>query len=180
MPVVTAVRRAKWEVMWLRRGAVVRKDCGSDLAEALRILELVKGAGRKGATLRSKNIAFPPPAKYADTEQVPIGRSKRTRKIVYAERTIEPPQYLTTMRSLNKRGVWWCPYCMKMRRFTRVKGFELDGIWVDKVQYVCPLCGVSHGLVRRFNPLAAEIDMRRRGRSRSTSARSRRRNRKEQ
>lgn len=169
MPPRVSVARARWEVVWRHNGRLIRKDCGEDLPEALRVQELATSSGRKAVTLRSKNVAFPPPEKFADTEEVPIGRSKRTRKIVYETRTVEPRRYLVKMRRLNARGIWWCPFCMKLRRFEKRKGYKVEGVYVDDTHLACPICGITHrhGSVLKYNPIAVELAMRQTNRRRN-------------
>lgn len=152
-----APARARWEVLWVKDGRVVRKPVGHDLAEGLRIYTLATTAGRRAVTLRCTNMQFPPPDKYADREDVVVERNgKRYR----GKRLIEPRQYLVRMGELNVRGVWWCGYCMQMRRFVKRSGFYVDGVWNADEHLACPICGASHRIVGRYNPMSLRIEMR--------------------
>lgn len=118
---------------------MIRKDFGNDLCEAVRIHALAVQGGRSGVTLRCKNMGFPPPAKYRPDP--------------------EEPNDPAPLELLNEQGVWWCPYCMKLRKFKKVSGYRLDGIWVAIPGMVCPMCKTSHRdpHVQRWNPLARQI-----------------------
>ncbi len=167
-------QHVNWEVLWITpAGKVKRVPFGHDYVRALGVYTKAVAQGKRAVTLRSKNMPFPPPLKYADVEKVPLGRSKRTGKIVYETRRSDPPRYLVRMMTLNRRGIWWCPYCMKLRKFAKRNGMRVQGIWVEEPHYACPMCGASHKLVRRYNPIAAQLEARR-GRRRSRSRRPRR------
>lgn len=153
--------RARWQVLWIGKGKVQSKDFDHDLAGALELYEKVKAAGRSGATLRCCNMGFPPPVKYADREEVIVLRGGRKFK---GQQIIVPHVYRERMHGVNVKGAWWCPYCIKLRRFKRREGFELEGIWIDEPAMVCPMCNISHrdASVSKYNPLAARYgDMRR-------------------
>jgi uncharacterized Zn-finger protein len=118
-----------WSVLWKKQERVIEKNCGNDLAEAIRLYDKARSAGKQDATLKANNVGFPPPVKWRDN-----------------------------MRVVNDRGIAWCPYCLKMRRFKRHSGFYVSGIFVpldhkDKTRF-CPLCGIStkdyH--VKKWNP----------------------------
>ena len=66
------------------------------------------------------------------------------------------------MRKHNAAGWWWCPYCVKLRRFVKRAGFYVDSIWVDEPSMACPLCSANHRdfHVRKWNPIAARISAR--------------------
>lgn len=156
--------RARWEVLWIRKGKVQRKDCGNNLIEAIEILERVKAAGRKGATLRCKNMGFPPPAKYLPYEEkqkVPLERpvivkrgGKRYRKTHEVKLVSVNP-----MEQKNRVGIWWCPYCMKLRRFVKQKSMKVDNVTVMDTAMACPMCKVTHRdhNVRKYNPMALQV-----------------------
>lgn len=149
-------QRSRWEVLWIKKGRVVGKDCGADFAEALRIYGLALQAGKKGATLRCKNMSFAPPEKYADHETIVVTRGgKRYKKTV----VIYPYVYHHRMTEMNLKGIWWCPYCVKMRRFT--KKDRITGPVME-----CPMCKASNqlGTVKMYNPHASR-DLGRRTRS---------------
>jgi len=159
-----ALYRAKWEVMWVRDGKIQRKDCGDDIVEAMRIRDLALDGGRKAVTLRCKNFGFPPPDHLRPQEvlvNVPLNPpkivrrgGKRYRKTHEKKRMLKVP-----LKKLNAEGIWWCPYCMKLRRFKKTNSFVLDGIRVQETRHVCPMCGISHRdhHVRRWNPVAQRL-----------------------
>lgn len=136
-------------MLWIAKGKVVRKDFGSDLSEALRIYVLACKAEKSGATLRCKNMGFPPPEEY-QREWTGWAVGSKGQRV---------EQYSEPLRDLNIQGIWWCPYCMKLRRFTKVKSFKVDGIRVPIPGMVCPMCRVSHrdSNVMKWNPLARQI-----------------------
>ena len=139
--------RARWEVLWVKDRKVHRKNCGTALSEAMRVYQLVVEAGRPGATLRCCNMGFPPPAELQPRRV----RGKRNGKIV--EGTVVP------LKAKNLEGVFWCPYCMKLRRFTTKKDHIVEGIAIRDEIHCCPMCKIStrdHN-VRKYNPLAAKI-----------------------
>lgn len=146
----TLPQRANWHVRWKAKGRIVGKAFGNDIASALVLYDKAKAANKPGVTLICKNLPFDPPERFRP--RMKRGRSKITRRIV--EVYVEPLQNLNA-----QEGVWWCPYCIKLRRFVRRKGFYVDGIWVPEQGYHCPVCDVSHrdGGVRKWNPLARKL-----------------------
>ena len=156
--------RVRWEVLWIAKGKLIRKPFEHDLMGAVELYTKLVRAERKGATLRSCNMGFPPPDKYADRAEVIVIRNGRKFK---AKQMIVPRVYHERMHGINVKGAWWCPYCMKMRRFERREGFELEGIWVDEPGMACPVCKISHrdASVSKYNPLAARYQNMRRTRS---------------
>lgn len=155
-----AAERARWQVLWVSRGQVKRKDFEHDLSGALTFhLWASANAGTSThITLRCCNVAFPPPVKFQPhAKEVKV---KGQRKPVTV--TVQP------MRGLNRKGIFWCPYCMKMRRFVKRKNFEVEGIKIVRPVLCCPLCEVSHreGGVQRHNPFAGEIALREDSRTR--------------
>lgn len=159
-----APERANWEVIWVKDNKVQRKDCGHDLVEALRVRDLVKEAGRKNVTLRCKNFGFGPPEELRpqivkvkipmDPPRIVKKNGKRYRKTWGYKEMRKIP-----LKQLNAEGIWWCPYCMKLRRFKKTNSFVIDGIRVQETRHVCPLCGISHRdpHVRRWNPIATRL-----------------------
>lgn len=150
-----AGERTRWSVVWVAKGKVVRRDFGTDYPEALRIYSLCVKADKKAATLFSCNMSIPPPEKYADTEQVIVTRNGKRYKTTQA---IVPHQFRVTMHRLNLKGVYWCCFCAKPRKFVKVNGTaRVDGKWVGEPVLTCPLCGVghTHGSIVKYNPLAA-------------------------
>lgn len=167
--------RALWEVIWVhpKEKRLVRKDYGTDLQSAVDLYTKLKGANRRGVTLRCKNMGFPPPDELADREIITtVIKGRRVR----AKRVMQPRQYLKRMGVLNARGIWWCPYCRQQRRFIKTRGFYVRAVWVAEERMVCPVCRVSdHDWhVRRYNPIATNLEMRR-GRISDPNRKSRRR-----
>lgn len=164
-----------WEVRWVvKKGsdyAIMIHDCGNDLQEAMRVYSKLQGVGRRLVTLRSANVGFPPPEKYQP------GWVTRKRKVTTKGRTRvkRVPILVVPMNKLNRRGIFWCPYCREMRKFQEQGGFYIEGVRVPEGGLYCPICGVSHRdfHVRKWNPIAERYYVnqgsgrRRRGRSRS-------------
>lgn len=161
--------KLNWSVMWLRKGTVVEVWCEDDFSEAMRLYDLAKRAGKKMATLRCANYAFPPPRDY--TEREVIVRRKVGNKVKKVKTT------RNVMGQANAKGWWWCPYCITFRKFRHQLGFRLrdTGIYVPQEGMYCPMCGISHknGFVQRWNPHAARFEhrFRKRGRKKGKSGR---------
>lgn len=149
--------RARWQVIWVSDGRIVKKDFGADLPEAIRIYGLAVKADKRLATLRCCNMAFSPPDKYADKEYVL--KVKPNGKKVKVKRLTKPRRYFETMAKVNLKGVWWCPYCMAMRKFKVRKRSRIEGVVLQDPRMVCPTCGISHedGNVKRYNPAASKV-----------------------
>jgi thiol-disulfide isomerase/thioredoxin len=164
----TAPERANWQVLWIKDGKVHRKHCGHDLMEAIRIHDLAKNADRKGVTLRCCNFGFPPPEKYLPHEvkvKVPLDppkivkiKGKRYKKTFEVVTAVKNP-----MREMNKKGIWWCPYCQKMRKFVYHSLSVNQHLGnVQKFRdpaYRCPMCKIPHRdlTVRKYNPMAIQL-----------------------
>lgn len=170
-----APTRVRWQVCWQdKRGKIQRKDFEHDLAGALELYVKVVKAERKAATLRSCNMAFPPPDKYADweTDRFEIFELKRNGqwkkfKKPLPDALIIPRVYQGRMHAVNVRGIWWCPYCMKLRRFVKRNYFIIDGIKVPEVSMNCPVCSISNrdAAIQKYNPIAQRYQEMRRDRS---------------
>lgn len=151
-----AAMRARWEVLWVKDGRLHRVGTGEDLYEALRIYTLaVKSPGRKAVTLRCANLGFPPPRKLQPRviKFNPPKRSRRTGELVYEAR-------VTPMEKMNRDGIWWCPFCIKLRRFKYERGWwTQERAWMAQPRMVCPTCGVDHNSfdVRKWNPRASML-----------------------
>jgi rubrerythrin len=147
--------RARWEVLWIKDRRVIRKDCGDDLSEATRVYTLAIQAGKTAATLRCRNMGFPPPEKLRAREVV----FDRPRLINGEKRT---SVRLNPMKKRNAEGIWWCPYCCKLRKFVKRRGYYVGEVWVDDDHLCCPLCGITHRdhHVRKYNPIAATMEFR--------------------
>lgn len=147
-----AIALAKWSVLWVGKNKkgktqIFERDCGYDLTEAVRIRDLCVKGGKKSVTLRCKNTGFPPPERLMPHPQYVVVEKKGKR---YKKRvgTINP------LSELNLQGIYWCPFCMKVRKFVHRDGFWIEGIWVDKKGLYCPMCDIYFGNhhVRRWNP----------------------------
>jgi len=147
---------ARWAVVWRSNGRWIEKEVDDDFGEAQRLFGLLIRAGRE-PQIRSLNVAFPPPKRLTEHKRYKIVNGKKTVRVV------------NRMETLNRKGWWWCPYCVRLRKFVRDP---------DKYRtvFLCPLCGVSSmdGSVKRYNPFALVIEVRRRTRV-STRRRSVRR-----
>lgn len=127
------------------------------MGEALRVYTKLQSSGRKFVTLRSCNVGFPPPEKYQpgyimvkNPKWKPKQRGKKREK-KFIEKRVVP------MNKLNRRGIFWCPYCREMRKFQTQGGFFLDSAFVpDERGLYCPIDGTSYRdyHVRKWNPVA--------------------------
>ncbi len=144
-----AMEHSGWEVMWVKRkkgkNHIVCIDFEDDLVGAMELFEKAKRGKKPLATLRCKNVGFPPPERYIDR-----------------------------MRAYNHKGVWWCPYCMQLRRFEKRNWMEVEGLIgkYDEGAYFCPMCDISHRdhNVIKYNPIAKRL---RDGNTRKRSSRGR-------
>jgi hypothetical protein len=145
----SAMERTNWSVVWLNpRGKWIEKRPGPqypglNFVDALELYEKVKSAGRRGVALRCKNVGFPPPERLMP-RKVRVKTKKRGRTIIREG-------IYTPMRKYNDKGIWWCPYCMRLRRFKPIRNR-----YNKTVTYRCPSCGVEHRghHVRAHNPVA--------------------------
>jgi hypothetical protein len=135
---------SRWEVMWVvkkgKEPRIICKEFDHDFVSALELYSKLKIAGKKMATLRCCNVGYAPPDRFRDS-----------------------------MMAYNRQGVWWCPYCMQLRRFEKRAWYEVDErLIADDPKYYCPMCDISHsdGNVRKYNPLAQNLMNRRRSRGR--------------
>lgn len=152
----TAATRARWEVLWVKDKKVHRHGVGSDLAEGLRIYGLaLQSESRTAVTLRCCNISFPPPDKYADREEVIVVKGKKRYK---GTKITEPKRYVDRMSQLNLKGIFWCGYCMKMRKLVKRDGYSVEGKWVADSHMACPMCGTSHRMLVQYNPMAQRFN----------------------
>jgi hypothetical protein len=146
--------RARWEVLWVKRGRIIRYDCGTNYPEAMRVYLKALSAGKPGATLRCKNLGFAPPPELAPrtVTKTVVDRGRRRKK----EFLYRP------MKQKNREGIFWCPYCMKLRRFKRVRVIESEGVRFRdgrRGHLRCPMCGIGLGdhYVSQHNPEASRI-----------------------
>lgn len=157
---VSSMELTRWSVIWLNpKGKWVEKKPGPEFpglnfVDALELYERVRVAGRKGVTLRCTNVGFPPPARFMPrVVRVKVLNSKgkptkRNGEYVYKEVLRVP------LKKLNKRGIWWCPHCMKFRRFKIIKN-KHTRTYVHR----CPVCNIDHRNhhVRAHNPVARTL-----------------------
>lgn len=160
----------KWSVLWVKPSGdsyeIIRKEYGTDLSEAMRIYALAKAAGKKLPTLRSNNVAFPPPEKYLPHTRKRVVKKPGTTKarrggkvvVVATTKKVLETYEVIPMEKVNRKGFYWCPYCREMRKFQIQSGFPIgEKSFVEAKGMYCPLCGVSHRdfSVRKYNPAAA-------------------------
>jgi hypothetical protein len=147
----------RWQVFWVakkgKKKYIVEKEFGNDLTGAIALYTKAKAAGKPFVTLRSKNVAFPPPAKYQPHLEWEVQKKKVKRNGKYYIRKKRVQVEVTPMVIVNHRGVVWCPYCREFRHFLKQDAFRFEGILVPKPGYYC-LCGISseNGMIRRYNP----------------------------
>lgn len=142
---------ARWGVMWrnAKTGNWTIKSTDDDFSAAQELLVKLIQAGRKGVSIRSLNVAFPPPSRITAFEEVTVTRNPRTKK----KRTVTT--IINLMEQFNQEGAWWCPYCIKVRKFIQ----EERG---RRILMVCPACGISSndGMVKKYNPYALMLEVR--------------------
>lgn len=165
---------ARWQVLWVvkQKGKpprIVEVDFENDLLSAQALWLKAKQAGKPMTTLRCCNVAFPPPEKYRqhyEKHREPTGRYK---VVTRAGKRYKKPLYrtsevlVTPLEGLNRRGIWWCPYCREFRKFQHWDGYTSEPMYVgsfipDPGEY-CPMCGVNQRdwYVKKWNPQAVII-----------------------
>jgi hypothetical protein len=166
--VLASGKHIRWAVLWAvpdgHTYSIVRKDFEHDLDGAMDLYMRAKAAGKRLATLMSPNCAFAPPKKYlpytrraVELREVKVlrkGRQVTRKKKVLVTKDIIP------MEGLNRKGIFWCPYCREMRKFQMQSGMTTtEGNWMEAPGLYCPMCGVSHRLmpVRQYNPHANRL-----------------------
>lgn len=141
-----SVAGVKWSVIWRKKGKWVRKRFGNDLGEAIALYEAKHD---QHPTIHSDNVGFPPPDRITHHERVKweivVKKGKRYKKKVVTVHNL--------MREYNDKGVWWCPYCIKLRPFKFIKTERGPEMY-------CPVCQISNYdfHVRKHNPKAAIIE----------------------
>lgn len=137
--------RSRWSVYYLRKGKWKRRRFKEDFTLALKFYtEMV---GTKGLTLHCDNVAFPPPDRLTKAEKDVFEIVKRKGKRYKKRKTV----IYNKMEEYNLEGIWWCGYCIKLRRFKEIdteRGTEM----------CCPVCWVSNYLTRDHNPLAYKLE----------------------
>ncbi len=151
--ITASAERARWELVWVsKKGRIKRKDFGDDFSGALQGFAEGQREQLRFLTLRCKNVGFPPPPELRPRTIV-FNPPKRINGDLVYQATVRP------MAKRNRAGVWWCPYCIKLRKFTKKTGFMIDGIEVKDEALACPVCSITHrdGHVRKWNPQAVEL-----------------------
>lgn len=164
MPNTFWVQHQKWSVFWYNRkkSKYVRKRFREDLGAAIKFYR--ENLDRPGITLHSDNHGYPPPLRITEHERetwrVVTRKGKRYKKKVII--------LINLMREYNHKGIWWCPYCVQLRRF---KFRETE----RGPEMYCPVCLVSNYLavVRRHNPQSVIIEMHKRQRRTQSGKRRR-------
>ena len=150
-----AATRARWQVIWVKDRRIHRVGTGDDMHEALRLYGLaVASPERTNVTLRCQNMGFPPPVKYRP-RVVTFDKPRRLK-----DGTPVTSVRVVPMAKLNRNGIWWCPFCIQLRRFVFEKGWwTQEQVWMAEPRMRCPVCSVSHDSmeVRKWNPLAARL-----------------------
>lgn len=144
---------ARWEVRWIgtKKKVIVHKIFAEDFGGALELFGKLKSAGRKGVTLRCMNVGFPPPKRITEHEvvkwEVVRKRGKRYKRKVVT--------HVDMLHDMNARGIWWCPYCIQLRRFK-------DMSTAGQILFECPVCEISNynWHVKRWNPMAKTVEYR--------------------
>ena len=159
MPNDHYVRTIRWSVIWRKKGRWVRKRFHDDFQAALSFF-LEKQTQQ--ATLHSDNKAWPPPTRITEHEHVSWKIIKRGGKR-YKQKTTT---VVNLLHEYKNKGVWWCPYCIKLRRFAFMQTERGPEAY-------CPVCQITNydSSTRRHNPKAVAIEYhqpqrRTRGRSR--------------
>lgn len=146
----------------------MKKAFDQDFGAALRMYYQVKSSGRNAVTLRCCNVGFPPP-KWITHHPVTSWEIVKRRGKRYKRKVVTHEDLLETR--YNAVGVWWCPFCIQLRRFKQ------EQITMQRSQMVCPVCGITerNWYVRQYNPQAKIVEWRQRGRQRRSRRRVRKR-----
>lgn len=162
---------ARWEVRWVgKKKTIVHKVFDEDFGGALELYTKLKEARRAGVTLRCMNVGFAPPRRitHHEVERWELVRKRGKR---YKRKVID---VVDMMKDYNARGIWWCPYCITLRRFK-------DRSTQGQLLFECPVCEISNynWHVKRWNPMAKTVEFRaqRRSSARNRPKRVRRRSR---
>ena len=141
-----------WSVLWYspKKDKIIEKLCGNDFAEALRVYNLARDGGKQRVTLRSCNVGFPPPESFREIRLIPVEDARGKQKWV---------RRLVKMVAANKKGIFWCPYCITFRKFEIVQIRQTEWGPEEDESLICPMCGISHRdfHVRKWNPTAARM-----------------------
>jgi hypothetical protein len=165
MPNKHWTRYQNWSVFWFskKKGKYVRKRFHEDLGAALKFFG--ENQHRPGITLHPDNHGYPPPKRITEHERVTWEVVRRKGK-KYKKKVVT---IVNLMNDYNAKGIWWCSYCVKLRRFKSVETERGPEMY-------CPVCGCSHRIVKEHNPKALVIEMHKAQR-RTPNAKPRRRRR---
>lgn len=149
----------RWSVLWVvptkKSYRIKEVEFEHDLTAAISLYTRAKQAGKRLVTLRSMNVGFPPPEKYQPYYK--RVRDKRWKKGKRQKGVTKFKQVLVVpLRKLNRRGIFWCPYCREMRKFQEQPGTYVGRTFVEAPGLYCPIDGTSHRdyHVRKWNPVA--------------------------
>lgn len=154
MPIASTytARNARWSVYYRRKGKWKRRKFVDDFPVALRFFATLPSDSNP--TLHCDNVGFSPPrslteAKREEWEIVKRHRGGRVKK--FKKKIIV---VYNKLEDLNHQGIWWCPYCIKLRRFKEIstdRGLEV----------CCPVCWISNFdfSVRQANPIALNVQL---------------------
>lgn len=152
---------ARWEVRWRgKNGNIVAKPFDDDFGKAIETYAKLQAAGKQLVTLRSCNVGFAPPDRITHHERTTYKAVMRGGK-KYKKKVTE---IIDLMPALNRKGVWWCPYCIQLRRFDQDRAYRAE------VVMKCPVCEITNynWHVKRWNPVAKTIEFRATRRKRGT------------
>jgi hypothetical protein len=151
--------KSRWRVAWVAKGRVVSKDFGTDFAGATELFAKARATGRKSATIISVNFGFDPPdelkPRHVKLVRKTVIKRRGKRKIIR-----EPVEgWIRPLKKYNSQGIWWCPYCAKLRKFVFKSYFVIEGQRVPEPALYCPMCGISHRnwAVRHWNVAAERL-----------------------
>lgn len=151
-----SVRLARWSVYYRRKGKWKRRKFEEDFPAALKFRDSKLDLD-PATTLHCDNVGFPPPRHitHAEREEWEIIRKRVKVKGVKTMKKFKRRIVVVynKMDEYNRQGIWWCPYCIKLRRFKEIdteEGREL----------CCPVCWASHRIVKEYNPLSLNLEQR--------------------
>jgi hypothetical protein len=159
---------ARWEVIWWSKKGkkFIVKEFENDLVSAEQLYSRITALGAPFATLRCCNVGFAPPTQYRPYIKRMVKKEKvRRNGRLRTKKTIVEIE-VTPMVEMNLKGIWWCPYCRKMRKFRKQDGMTYSDssgdYYLDGAVYVDPVCGITHTNhhVRKWNPTAQKMPFR--------------------
>jgi hypothetical protein len=156
------IKNLSWSVFWYskKKDKWVRKRFKDDFNAALKFYST---HSYPGITLHVDNHSFSPPVRITEHSEVQWEIIRRNGKR-YKKKVI---RLVNLMDDYNRKGIWWCGYCIQLRRFILIES--------DKgPEMYCPVCTASHRINRQYNPQAQLIEMHKQQR-RTSNGRTRRR-----